>query len=93
MNQHIPPKATPTHDPMHQVGEIFRRPCLMRDLGEPVLDRALHAVLGPLGRVAHDEADRRARIVRERSAANATDIDVRVRRMLDADGWDPGDPE
>nr|USU33070.1 hypothetical protein NG677_05110 [Methylobacterium sp. OTU13CASTA1] len=78
---------------MHQVGEVFRRLPLMRDLGEPALDRALHAVLNALRRVAHDVGERRARILRERTTPKATDIVVRVSRTLDADGWDPGDPE
>lgn len=91
MNQHIPPDAIPAADPMHQVGEVFGRLCLISELGEPALDRALHAVLAALARTALDEAERRARTLHERTTPRPTDLRVTASRKLDADGWDPGD--
>lgn len=93
MNQQIHSDATPAADPMHQVGEVFRRLCLFSELGEPALDLALHAVLAALGRTALDEAERRARTLHERTTPRSTDLKVTASRKLDADGWDPGDRE
>lgn len=77
------------------VGEIFRRLTVLRsELGEGPFERTVRAILAALGTIALEEAERRAATLRDRDRPR----DPRVRvsataRRIDADGWDPGDPE
>lgn len=83
----------PTHDPDRQVGEVFRRLSAMKSLNEDGFARVVHAVLVALGRAAHDEGERRARALAERTHAKPTDVRVTAyaRRVGDPDGFDIAD--
>ncbi|MGU3476570.1 hypothetical protein [Methylobacterium sp. D48H] len=77
------------------VGEIFRRLAVLRaELGEDPFERSVKAVLSALGTVALAEAERRAAMLeaRERPPTSGVRVSATARR-LDADLWDPGDPE
>lgn len=92
MNIHDP--TIPTHDPDRQVGEVFRRLSAMRSLNEDAFARVVHAVLVALGRAAHEEGERRARTLAERTAPRAGDARVTAyaqRRRPDPDGFDIAD--
>ena len=87
----------PCHaDPHRLLGEVFRRLSVMRaELGEHAFGRAVQAVLVALGGAALEEAERRARTLRERSTFRSADVRVTAAaaRPFDADRWDPGDPD
>ena len=56
-------------DADRRVGQVFRRLSMIRlTLGEPVLRRAVHAILVTLGDVVLDEAEARARPLGPREA-------------------------
>ena len=82
-----------SHDPDRQVGEVFRRLSALKSLSEDAFDRAVRAVLVALGRAAHDEGERRARALAERTHAKPTDVRVTAyaRRIGDPDGFDIAD--
>lgn len=83
-------------DPDRLLGEVFRRLSLMRaELGEYAFARAVQAVLAALGGAALEEAERRARTLRDRTTLSSADVRVTAAaaRPFDADRWDPGDPD
>lgn len=90
MNLHEPNLS---HDPDRQVGEVFRRLSSLKELGEDAFERAVRAVLVTLGRAAHEEGERRARRLAERTAPRSTDVRVtaQARRRGDPDGFDIAD--
>ncbi|GAA0282549.1 hypothetical protein LNAOJCKE_1476 [Methylorubrum aminovorans] len=90
MNLHDPNLS---HDPDRQVGEVFRRLSAMKSLNEDAFDRVVSAVLVALGRAAHEEGERRARALAERTAPRATEVRVtaHARRTGDPDGFDIAD--
>lgn len=77
------------------VGEIFRRLAVLRsELGEGAFERSVRAVLTALGTIALAEAERRAAMLEERDRPPTSGIRVSATaRRIDADLWDPGDPE
>ncbi|MCF6949736.1 hypothetical protein L4M90_28690, partial [Klebsiella pneumoniae] len=80
-----------THDPDRQIGEVFRRLSSMKSLHEEGFARVVHAVLVALGRAAHEEGERRARTLAERTAPRSGDVRVTAyaqRRRPDPDGFD-----
>ena len=87
MNLHEPNLS---HDPDRQVGEVFRRLSSLKELGEEAFERAVRAVLVTLGRAAHEEGERRARRLAERTAPRSGDVRVtaHARRRGDPDGFD-----
>lgn len=91
MNIHDP--NLPTHDPDRQIGEVFRRLSSVKALNEDGFARVVHAVLVALGRAAHEEGERRARRLAERTAPCSTDVRVtaHARRRGDPDGFDIAD--
>ncbi|KQO76362.1 hypothetical protein [Methylobacterium sp. Leaf88] len=90
MNLHDPNLS---HDPDRQVGEVFRRLSSLKELGEEAFERAVRAVLVTLGRAAHEEGERRARRLAERTAPRSGDVRVtaHARRHGDPDGFDIAD--
>ncbi|CAO4145439.1 hypothetical protein LPLAFNJD_LOCUS1941 [Methylorubrum aminovorans] len=90
MNLHEPNLS---HDPDRQVGEVFRRLSSLKELGEDAFERAVRAVLVTLGRAAHEEGERRARRLAERTAPQSGDVRVtaHARRRGDPDGFDNAD--
>ncbi|TNC09184.1 hypothetical protein FF100_26825 [Methylobacterium terricola] len=74
-------------DPDMQVGAIFRRLHMMRTLSEPAFERAVQAILTTLGKVALEEAERRARFLAERTGPRPGDL--RVRAFADRRTPDP----
>lgn len=92
MNLHDPNLP---HDPDRLVGELFRRLSSLRSLGinEDAFSRAVQAALVALGRAAHEEGERRARRLAERTAPRSGDVRVtaHARRRGDPDGFDIAD--
>ncbi len=91
MNLHDP--NLQTHDPDRQIGDVFRRLSSLKSLHEEGFGRVVHAVLVALGRAAHEEGERRARRLAERTAPRSTDVRVtaHARRRGDPDGFDIAD--
>ncbi|MBO1020434.1 hypothetical protein IPV08_10685 [Methylobacterium sp. SD274] len=87
MNLHEPNLS---HDAYRQVDEVFRCLSSFKDLGEVAFKRAVRAVLVTMGRAAHEEGERRARGLAERSAPCSTDVRVTTHAQLrgDPDGFD-----
>ena len=94
MNSHTPPESLLPQDPDSQVRLIFRRLSAMRaEFGEGhALDRAVRATLFALGRVAHEEAEARARCLAERAAPPPPGVRVTsTARRHDADAFETGE--
>lgn len=94
MNERLDTTSLIPVDPDSQVGLVFRRLSAIRcELGEPALDRAVRATLVTLGRAAHEEAELRARIQRERERPVRDTVHVvpfAHRRV--PEGFDEGEP-
>lgn len=75
-------------DPDRGLGEVFTRMARLRaGLGEPAYARCVSAVLATIGRVALEEAERRAEAL---DARRPRPTDVRVRPFADRtppDAW------
>ncbi|MEL6060207.1 MULTISPECIES: hypothetical protein [unclassified Methylobacterium] len=92
MNLHDPNLS---YDPDRLVGELFRRLSSLKGLGIDGggFSRAVQAALVALGRAAHEEGERRARALAERTGPRPTDVRVtaHARRVGDPDGFDIAD--
>ena len=94
MNLHKSPESLLPQDPDSQVGLVFRRLSAMRAEFGPgdALDRAVRATLVTLGRVAHEEAEARARHLAERAAPPPPGTRVTsTARRHDADAFETGE--
>jgi hypothetical protein len=78
-----------TEDPARHVGEVFRRLTLAAEtFGLQAFDRIVVAMLQALGRAVLEEAERDARMRRERETARGSDVRLGNPGRVDFDGFD-----